>query len=128
MTEKEKNIIKQELWALAALDSEATKHLLEISVRQLKCITRENADEMTPDKRKVIEEMSLQWNIVKKIHEDLCAIAEKLGKSESIPQLPCWVIGDDLWDTENSGQYSQVCEISEKIGDFQSSCIAIPYY
>ena len=40
MMEKEKNIIKQELWALAALDADATKHLLAISARQIKCITR----------------------------------------------------------------------------------------
>ena len=77
MTEKEKNVIMQELWALAAQDTEASKHFFEISSRQLKCITREEADEMTPNKHKVVEELKLQWNFIKTIHKDLGKIAEK---------------------------------------------------
>ena len=37
MTEKEKNVLQQELWALVAQDTEA--HCLKISLKQLKCIT-----------------------------------------------------------------------------------------
>ena len=121
MTEKEKNIIKQELWALAALDADATKHLLAISARQLKCITKEDTNEMTPDKHKVIEEMLLQWNFVQKIHEDLFKISQKLGQQELIPELPHLVICDELWDVENYGKQSLICDVSEQIGDFQSS-------
>ncbi len=121
MTEKEKNIIKQELWALAALDADATKHLLAISARQIKCITREDADEMTPDKHKVVEEMRLQWNFVKKIHGDLYEIAEKLEQTKLIPDLPQFVICDELWDLENFGKQSLICDVSEKIGDFQNA-------
>ena len=121
MTEKEKNVLQQELWALAALDAEATKHLLAISARQLKCITKEDADDMTPDKHKVVEEMNLQWNFVKKIYEDLFKIAEKLEQQELVPKLPHLVICDELWDVENFGSQSLICDVSEQIGDFQSS-------
>ena len=121
MTEKEKNVLQQELWALAALDADATKHLLAISARQLKCITREDADEMTPDKHKVVEEMHLQWSFVKKIHGDLYEIAEKLEHTELIPELPQFVICDELWDVENFGKQSLICDVSEKIGDFQNA-------
>ena len=121
MTEKEKNVLQQELWALAALDADATKHLLAISARQIKCIAKEDANEMTPDKHKVVEEMRLQWNFVKKIHGDLYEIAEKLEQQELIPELPHLVICDDLWDVENFGSQSLICDVSEKIGDFQSS-------
>ena len=121
MTEKEKNIIKQELWALAALDADATKHLLAISARQIKCITREDADEMTPDKHKVVEEMRLQWNFVKKIHGDLYEIAKKLEQTKLIPDFPQFVICDELWDVENFGKQSLICDVSEKIGDFQNA-------
>ncbi len=120
MTEKEKNVMTQELWALTAMNAVATKHLLEISARQLKCIARENADEMTPNKQKVIEEMQLQWNFVTKIHEDLSEIAEKSGQSELVPALEEFDISDDLWDVENGGLKSRICDVSEKIGDFQN--------
>ena len=121
MTEKEKNVLQQELWALAALDADATKHLLAISVRQIKCITREDTDEMTPDKHKVVEEMHLQWNFVKKIHGDLYEIAEKLEQTKQIPELPQFVICDELWDVENFGRQSLICDVSEQIGDFQTA-------
>ena len=121
MTEKEKNIIKQELWALVVQDAEATKHCFEISSKQLKCITREDMDEMTPNKHKVVEELKLLWNFVKTIHEGLGKIAGKLEKSEIVPALPQLVICDELWDTENAGQNSTICEVGEKIADFQTA-------
>ena len=121
MTEKEKNVLQQELWALAALDADATKHLLAISARQIKCIAKEDANEMTPDKHKVVEEMRLQWNFVKKIHGDLYEIAEKLEQQELIPELPHLVICDDLWDVENFGSQNLICDVSEQIGDFQTA-------
>ena len=120
MTEKEKNVLQQELWALVAQDAEATKHCFEISLKQLKCITKEEANEMTPNKRKVVEELKLLWNFVKTIHEDLGKIAGKLGKSELVPDLPQLVICDELWDTENDGQNSTIYEVGEKIADFQT--------
>ena len=121
MTEKEKNVLQQELWALAALDADATKHLLAISARQIKCITKEDADEMTPDKHKVVEEMRLQWSFVQKIYEDVCKIADKLDRLEIVPELPQIHIYDGLWDVENFGSQSLICDVSEQIGDFQSS-------
>ena len=77
---------------MVAQDAEATKHCFEISSRQLKCITREDMDEMTPNKHKVVEELKLLWNFVKTIYEDLGKIAGKLGKAEIVPTLPQLVI------------------------------------
>ena len=121
MTEKEKNILNQELWALTALDFDATKHALEISSRMLKCIARDEADEMTPNKRKVIEEIALQWKFVRILNEDLSAIAGKLGKAELVPAVPELTIDDSLWDTGDSGSSDALYEVSDKIGDFQSA-------
>ena len=115
MTEKEKNIMLQQLWDLIAQDAQATKHLLEISSRQISCIIREDVEEMTPNKRKVVEELKLQWRFVKTIHEDLEKIAAKLGKSEIVPEFPQLVISNELW-TQN-----RISDVSEKIGDFQTA-------
>ena len=121
MTEREKNVIIQELWALVVQNTSASKHLIEISSRQLKCITQEEIDEMTPNKHKVVEELKLVWLFVKTIHEDLLKIAGKQGKTEIVPAIPQLVICDKLWDTENGGQYSTICETSETISDFQTA-------
>ena len=75
MTEKEKNILTQELWALVSLGFDATKHDFEIMEKILKCVSKEDSGEMTPYKRKVIEELQLEWRFLKSIHEDLAAIA-----------------------------------------------------
>ena len=115
MTEKEKNIMLQQLWDLIAQDAQATKHLLEISSRQISCIIREDVEEMTPNKRKVVEELKLQWRFVKTIHEDLEKIAAKLEKSEIVPEFPQLVISNELW-TQN-----RISDASEKIGDFQTA-------
>jgi hypothetical protein len=115
MTEKEKNIMLQQLWDLIAQDAQATKHLLEISSRQISCIIREDVEEMTPNKRKVVEELKLQWRFVKTIHEDLEKIAAKLEKSEIVPEFPQLVILNELW-TQN-----RISDVSEKIGDFQTA-------
>ncbi len=121
MTEKEKNILNQELWVLTALDFEATKHALEIGTRMLKCVAREEADEMTPNKHKVVEEIALQWKFVRILREDLLKIAEKLGKREIVPAAPELVIDDSLWDIGNSGTSDRLYEVNEKISDFQSA-------
>lgn len=115
MTEKEKNIILQQLWVLIAQDAQATKHLLEISSRQISCIVREDVEEMTPNKRKVVEELKLQWRFDKTIHEDVEKIAAKLEKSELVPEFPQFIISNELW-TQN-----RISDVSEKIGDFQTA-------
>ncbi|MBE6394950.1 MAG: hypothetical protein E7044_13000 [Lentisphaerae bacterium] len=115
MTEKEKNITLQQLWALIAQDAQATKHLLEISSRQISCIIREDVEEMTPNKRKVVEELKLQWRFVKTIHEDLEKIAAKLEKPEIVPEFPGIVISNELW------AQNRISDVSEKIGDFQTA-------
>ena len=70
---------------------------------------------MTPNKRKVVEELKLQWHFVKTIHEDLEKIAAKLEKSKLVPEFPQLVISNELW-TQN-----RISDVSEKIGDFQTA-------
>ena len=120
MTEKEKNILNQELWALISLDFHATKHSFEIMQKMLKCVSKEESDEMTPNKRKVIEELQLQWGFLKMLHEDLSKIAAKLGQPEIVPTVPKLTVCDELWDTEGSGYSDGLYEVNDKIGDFQS--------
>ena len=121
MTEKEKNILNQELWALVSLDFHATKHSFEIMQKMLKCVSREEANEMTPNKRKVIEELQLQWRFVKSMHEDLGKIAAKLSQNEIVPTIPKLSICDELWDTEGTGSSDALYEANDKISDFQSA-------
>ena len=120
MTEKEKNILNQELWAVVSLGFEATKHDFDIMGKMLKCASKEDANEMTPNKRKVIEELQLQWRFVKMLHEDLGKIAARLGKAEIVPSVPKLTIYDELWDTEGSGYSDRLYEVNDKIGDFQT--------
>ena len=121
MTEKVKNILNQELWALVSLLFEATKHDFEIMQKMLKCVSKEASDEMTPNKRKVIEELQLQWRFVKTIHEDLGKIAARLGKEEIVPAISALSISDALWEVINSGSSDALYETTDKINDFQSA-------
>ena len=121
MTEKEKNILNQELWAVVSLGFEATKHDFDIMGKMLKCASKEDANEMTPNKRKVIEELQLQWRFVKMLHEDLGKIAARLGMGEIVPAVPTLVLSDGLWDTEGSGYSDALYKATDKISDFQSA-------
>ena len=121
MTEKEKNILEQELWALVSLSFEATKHDFEIMGKMLKCVSREDPDEMTPGKRKVIEELQLQWRFMTTLREDLGKIAARLGKSGIVPPLPELAIGADLWAIGGSGASDPLYEATDKMNDFQSA-------
>ena len=121
MTEKEKNILNQELWALVSLSFEATKHDFEIMEKLLKCVAKEDSGEMTPYKRKVIEELQLEWRFLKSLHEDLGKIAARLGKSEIVPAVPDLNISDELWKVGKSGASDALYETTDKISDFQSA-------
>ncbi len=121
MTEKEKNVLTQELWALTVLDLDATRHSFEIMQRMLKCVMKDPEKEMTPNKRKVIEEIGLQWRFVKVLHENLAAVAERLGRAELVPAVPELVICDGLWDTGDGGSSDGLYEVNDKIADFQSA-------
>ena len=121
MTEKEKNILTQELWALVSLGFDATKHDFEIMGKMIKCVSKEDSGEMTPYKRKVIEELQLEWRFLKSLHEDLAAIAARLGKNEIVPAVPDLNITDELWEAGESGVSDALYETSDKIGDFQSA-------
>ena len=121
MTEKEKNILTQELWALVSLGFDATKHDFEIMEKILKCVSKEDSGEMTPYKRKVIEELQLEWRFLRSLHEDLAAIAARLGKSEIVPAVPDLSINDELWKVCKSGASDALYETSDKISDFQSA-------
>ena len=121
MTEKEKNILNQELWSLVSLVFEATKHDFEIMGKMLKCVAEEESDEMTPYKRKVIEELRLEWRFLKTIHGDLGKIAARLGKSEIVPVVPALEIRDELWGTDKSGSSDALYTVTDRISDFQSA-------
>ena len=121
MTEIEKNILNQELWALTALGFDSTKHDFEIMGKMLECVSRDDGDEMTPNKRKVIEELQLEWRFLKELHKDLGRIAAKLGKSEIVPAVPALAISDDLWEVGKSGVSDALYETTDKISDFQSA-------
>ena len=121
MTEKEKNILDQELWALVSLLFEATKHDFEIMGKMLKCVSREDPDEMTPGKRKVIEELQLQWRFMKTIHEDIGKIAARLGKPGIVPVVPELAIGDELWAVGESGASDPLYKTTDRMNDFQSA-------
>ena len=121
MTEKEKNILEQELWALVSLSFEATKHDFEIMGKMLKCVSREDPGEMTPGKRKVIEELQLQWRFMKTLHEDIGKIAARLGKTGIVPAVPELTAGDGLWAVGRSGASDPLYETIDKMNDFQSA-------
>lgn len=121
MTEKEKNILNQELWALVSLSFEATKHDFGIMEKMLKCVSKEDPDEMTPGKRKVIEELQLQWRFMKTLREDIGKIAARLGKPETVPAVPELTIGDELWAVGRSGVSDPLYETIDKLNDFQSA-------
>lgn len=121
MTEKEKNILNQELWALVALSFEATKHDFGIMRKMLKCVAREDSGEMTPNKRKVVEELRLEWRFVKTLHEDIAKIAEKLGRRDVVPAVPKLAVTDGLWKVGRSGLSDGLYEASDRIGDFRSA-------
>ena len=121
MTEKEKNILSQELWALVSLSLGAVKHDFEIMQKILKCVAKEDSGEMTPNKRKVIEELRLQWRFMQTLREDLGRIAGKLGKPEIVPAVPALIIGDELWKVGKSGSSDALYEVTDKISDFQSA-------
>ena len=121
MTEKEKNILNQELWALVSLSLGAVKHDFEIMQKILKCVAKEESCEMTPNKRKVIEELRLQWRFLQTIRGDLGEIAAKLGRPETVPALPILDICDGLWKVGKSGSSDALYEVTDKIADFQSA-------
>ena len=121
MKEKEKNILNQELWALVSLTLGAAKHDFEIMQKMLRCISREDSGEMTPNKRKVIEELQLQWRFVKILHEDLGRIADRLGERELVPARPELVISDGLWKVGRSGASDALYETTDKLSEFQSA-------
>ena len=121
MTEKEKNILTQELWALVSLGFDATKHDFEIMEKIIKCVSKEDSGEMTPYKRKVIGELQLEWRFLKSLHKDLTEIAARLGKREIVPAVPDLNITDELWKAGKSGVSDALYETSDKIGDFQSA-------
>ncbi|MBO4305186.1 MAG: hypothetical protein J6A21_11420 [Lentisphaeria bacterium] len=121
MTEKEKNILNQELWALVSLVFDASKHDFEIMEKMIKCTMQEDVDEMTPGKRKIVEELLLQWRFMKELHEDLSRIASRLGKSEIVPEVPKLVIDDALWEIGKSGASDALYEAMDKMSDFQSA-------
>ena len=120
MTKNEINILNQELCVLLSLDFDATRHGLEISSLILKCVLKDDAEEMTPYKSKVIEEIQLQWRFLKCIYNDIEQIAAKLNINKLVPSIPTLIINNDLWKIGKSGSSEALYEINDKISNFQS--------
>ena len=127
MTEKERNIFEQELWALVSLLFEATRHDFEIMGKMLKCVSKEDPGEMTPGKRKVIEELQLRWRFMKTIHEDIGKIAARLGKSGIVPAVPELIVGDRLWAVGKPGASDPLYGTIDRMNDFQSALQACAF-
>jgi hypothetical protein len=99
MTEKEKRIINKELWLQVCQTMEGSKHAMEILGRVSKIICKldDNLDGITPQKRKVIEELCLLRDFLEAVNEDLKEIEAELGTTGIVPDMPEFDFRDKLW-------------------------------
>ena len=124
MNEKEKRIINQELWLQVSQTMEGAKHSLEILDRVSKIICKldDDQDDITPQKRKVIEELCLLRDFLAAVNEDLKEIEAKLDATGIVPDMPEFDFRDKLW--QNGGD--ELTTMLGKLDAFQSkqsSCI-----
>ena len=99
MTEKEKRIIKQELWLQISQTMEASIHAMEILGRVSKIICKldDDPNDITPQKRKVVEELCLLQDFLAAVNEDLKEIETDLGGNSIVPDMPSLGFRDALW-------------------------------
>ena len=118
MTEKEKRIINKELWLQVSQTMEATKHALEILGRVSKIICKldDDRNDITPQKRKVVEELCLLRDFLVTVNEDLKEIETELGGAEIVPDMPDFDFRDELW--RNGGD--ELTTMLGKLDTFQS--------
>lgn len=99
MTEKEKWIINQELWLLIIQNMKANRHSMEISGRILKivCKLEGGLNNITPQKRKVVEEFCLLRDFLATVNADLKEIETELGGTGIVFDMPDFDFRDELW-------------------------------
>ena len=118
MTEKEKRIIIKELWLQVSQTMEASKHALEILGRVSKIICKldDDPDDITPQKRKVVEELCLLRDFLAAVQEDLKEIEAELGGTGIVADMPDFDFRDELW--RNGGD--ELTTMLGKLDTFQS--------
>lgn len=99
MSEKEQSIIRRELWLLISQNMQGCCHSLEILGRVAKIIGNmdDDSNDITPQKRKVVEELCLLRDFLATITEDLKEIEQYLGASGIVPDMPAFNFQDSLW-------------------------------
>lgn len=99
MTEKEKRIITQELWLLVSQSMQASGHSMEIFGRVSKIICKldDGLNAITPQKRKVVEELCLLRDFLAMVNEDMKEIETELGGTGIVSAMPELDFRDDIW-------------------------------
>jgi len=118
MTEKDKRIINQELWLLVSQTMQASGHAMEIlgRVSKIICKLEDDRDDITPQKRKVVEELCLLRDFLAAVNEDLQEIESELGGVGVVPDMPEFDFRDELW--LNGGD--KLTTLQGKLDAFQS--------
>lgn len=118
MTEKDKRIINQELWLLVSQTMQASGHAMEIlgRVSKIICKLEYDRDDITPQKRKVVEELCLLRDFLAAVNEDLQEIESELGGVGVVPDMPEFDFRDELW--LNGGD--KLTTLQGKLDAFQS--------
>lgn len=120
MTEKEKDVIFNELLALFQQTNVSLQHGLAIQQKATEIVRDEDAEDIhTPNKRKVIEELQRRWRFTRTIYQDLKTIAGLLNHSDLLPVLPKLDFCDDLWDFNRSDSFDDLFTLTSKIDDFE---------
>ena len=120
MTEKEKDVIFNELLALFQQTNVSLLHGLAIQQKATEIVRDEDAEDIhTPNKRKVIEELQRRWRFTRTIYQDLKTIAGLLNHSDLRPVLPKLDFCDDLWDFNRSDSFDDLFTLTSKIDDFE---------
>ncbi len=127
MTEKEKDVIFNELLVLFQQTNVSMEHGLAIQKKasdivfnEAKAVFGEECSPTNPKEcRKLIEELQLRWRFIQTIYQDLKAIAEILNHSDLLPVLPEFDFCDDLWDFDRSDSFDDFFALTSKIDDFE---------
>ena len=120
MTEKEKDVIFNELLTLFQQTNVSLQHGLAIQQKVAEIVRNEDAEDIhTPHKRKVIEELQRRWHFTRTIYQDLKTIAGILNHSDLLPVLPEFDFCDDLWDFDRSDSFDDLFAVTSKIDGFE---------
>ena len=120
MTEKEKDVIFNELLTLFQQTNVSFQHGLAIQKEVAEIVHNEDAEDIhTPNKRKVIEELQRRWHFSQTIYQDLKEIAGILNHSDLLPLPPELDFCDDLWNFDRSDSSDDLFAVTSKIDDFE---------